>query len=337
MSYIHPDYEKFTLEDFTFDSFFKEWVLYPSPEHDEFWIRWMKSNPEKIQLLDEARELVLSIEQSKIEMSPDELKTVWGQIQKNVHLPKKSFETQKPRKFPWRIAAGILALFVLTLSAYWVFSIPKKVEFVTSYGEKLEINLPDSSKVILNANSKLSYYDNWEKQTSREIMIEGEAFFDVLHKVDHQPFRVISSKGVAIEVLGTEFNVYNRSEETEVILNSGLVTLSFPVEDKEGKIVMEPGDLVKFKDNKFQKERVNTSLYTSWKDNILNLDQTSLSDMVKMAKENYGVMIEVQNEEALNLTASGSMPLADADSFLHQIALIFNVELKKENNKYLIK
>jgi len=316
VSYIHPDYEKFTLEDFTFDSFFKEWVLYPSPEQDEFWMRWMKSNPEKIQLLDEARELVLSIERSKIEMSSNELKTVWGQIQENVQLPKKTFETQKPRRFPWRIAAGILALFVLTLSAYWMITLPKKVEFVTSYGEKLEINLPDSS---------------------REIMIEGEAFFDVVHKVDHQPFRVLSSKGVTIEVLGTEFNVYNRSEETEVILNSGLVTLSFPVEDKEGKIVMEPGDLVKFKDNKFQKERVDTSLYTSWKDNNVNLDQTSLSDMVKMAKENYGVMIEVQNEEALNLTASGSMPLSDADSFLHQIALIFNVELTKENNKYLIK
>ncbi|MBN3582944.1 FecR domain-containing protein [Algoriphagus aestuarii] len=337
MSYSHPDYEKFTLEDFSFDSFFKEWVLFPTPEHDEFWIRWMKSNPDKIHLLDEGKELVIDLEQSKVEMSSDELKEVWSQIQEQVQLPKKSFEIQKPRIFPWRIAAGLVSFFVLALSAYWMISLPKKVEYVTSYGEKLEINLPDSSIVILNSNSKLSYYDNWEKQTSREIMIEGEAFFNVVHKVDHQPFRVKSSKGVTIEVLGTEFNVYNRSEETEVILNSGLVTLSFPVENKEGKIVMEPGDLVKFKDNKFQKERVNTSLYTSWKDNILNLDQTSLSDMVKMAKENYGVMIEVQNEAALNLTASGSMPLSDADSFLSQIALIFNVEVTKENNKYLIK
>lgn len=337
MSYSHPDYDKFTLEDFTFDAFFKEWVLYPTPEHDEFWMQWMKSNPSKIELLDEAKEMVLVLNRSKVEMSPHELKAVWGQIQENVQLPKKTFESQMTRKFPWRIAAGILAFFVLTLSLFWMISLPKKVEFVTSYGEKLEINLPDSSKVILNSNSKLSFYDNWEKQTSREIMIEGEAFFSVVHKVDHQPFRVISSKGVAIEVLGTEFNVYNRSEETEVILNSGLVTLSFPVQDKEGKIVMEPGDLVKFKDNKFKKERVDTSLYTSWKDDVLNLDQTSLAEIVRMAKENYGVMIEVQNEEALNLTASGSMPLSDADSFLNQIALIFNVELTKESNKYLIK
>ncbi|UZD22619.1 FecR domain-containing protein [Algoriphagus halophytocola] len=336
MSYHHPDYQKFSAEDLAVDPFFKEWVLYSTPEHDEFWIKWQETYPEKAWVLEDARNLVLNLENSKLEMTSEELKGVWDEIQKDVELPSKSLETFRAKKHHWPIAAGVAAVLAIVMSLYWLM-LPPEIEYVTGYGETLEITLPDSSTVKLNSNSKLTYVDNWEGQTARELNIEGEAFFNVVHKVDHQPFRVLSSNGVTIEVLGTEFNVYNRSEETEVILNSGLVTLSFPVEEKEGKIVMEPGDLVKFKDKKFKRERVNTSLYTSWKDNILNLDKTSLAEMVKMAKDNYGVTIVVQNKEALALTASGSMPLTDADSFLRQIALIFNVELTKENNKYLIK
>ncbi|MCE7053339.1 FecR domain-containing protein [Algoriphagus sp. AGSA1] len=335
MTFHHPDYQKFSIEDFTFDPFFRDWVLYPTPEHDEFWMRWLESNPGKRPYVDGARGLVLSLECSREELSPSELQDVWSKIQEEVDLPQKPFEIFRSEKRSWKLVAGMLVVLFSVTLGYWLM-IPRQVEFVTHYGETLDITLPDSSTVKLNSNSRLTYSDNWEEQTVREITIEGEAFFSVVHKVDHQPFRVLSSKGVTVEVLGTEFNVYNRAEETEVILNSGLVTLSFPVAEKEGKIVMEPGDLVKFKNNQFQREKVNTSLYTSWKDNILNLEHTSLADMVKMAKDNYGVVIEVQNREVLHLTASGSMPLTDVDSFLHQIALIFNVELSKENNKYLI-
>ncbi|WP_057938714.1 FecR family protein [Algoriphagus resistens] len=330
------DYDNFSLDDFVIDPFFREWVLFSEIIHEEFWSDWKKANPSKINLVEEARDMVLNLEKSKMEMSPEELLSVWDTIQTDIKKPVKTLESSTRKSKFWSYFAAVASVVLVCIGWYW-YELPKEIKYQTAFGETKEIMLPDSSTVILNSNSKLTFVNNWEDQRAREIWIEGEAFFSVVHKIDHQPFKVLSSQNVAIEVLGTEFNVYNRSGETEVILNSGLVTLSFPVKEKEGKIVMEPGDLVKFKDNKFQREKVNTSLYTSWKDNILNLEHTSLADMVKMAKDNYGVTIEVQNKEALSLTASGSMPLTNADAFLHQIALIFNVELKKENNKYLIK
>lgn len=330
------DYDNFSLDDFVIDPFFREWVLFPEIIHEEFWSDWKKGNPSKINLVEEARNMVLNLEKSKLEMRPEELLSVWDAIQADIKKPAKTLEPSTRNSRFWSYFAAVASVVLVCIGWYW-YELPKEIEYQTAFGETREIMLPDSSTVILNSNSKLTFVNDWEDQRAREIWIEGEAFFSVVHKIDHQPFKVLSSQNVAIEVLGTEFNVYNRSGETEVILNSGLVTLSFPVKEKEGKIVMEPGDLVKFKDNKFQREKVNTSLYTSWKDNILNLEHTSLAAMVKMAKDNYGVTIEVQNKEALNLTASGSMPLTNADAFLHQIALIFNVELTKENNKYLIK
>lgn len=335
MNHLSSEYDNFFTNDFVMDPFFKEWVLYGDSTHEEFWKAWKKANPTKVPMIEEARKLVLDLDKSKFEMKPRELFDVWSAIQADI----KPTAVQKPvvqQRKVWPLALAIASFSLILVTWIW-FDSPKEIEYQTAFGETKEITLPDSSKVILNSNSKLTFVDNWEGQTAREIWIEGEAFFSVVHKKDHQPFKVLSSQNVAIEVLGTEFNVYNRSQETEVVLTSGMVTLSFPVKDKEGKILMNPGDLVEFKESKFQRKKVNTSLYTSWKDKVLNLDETSLGEIITMAKNNYGIEIEFEDEEMLMQTASGSMPLSDAANFMDQVSKIFNIEIVNEQNKYLIK
>ncbi|WP_339867263.1 FecR domain-containing protein [uncultured Algoriphagus sp.] len=336
MNHQPSDYSNFSIDDFVIDPFFKEWVLYSDPIHDEFWMDWKDSNPSKVALIDEAKRLVLSLEHAKLEMKPSEMLSVWGAIQSEIKQPPKFSKPTPDRRFFWPFASAVASCALVFLAWYW-YNLPKEIEYQSAFGETKELMLPDGSKVILNSNSKLTFIDNWEGQMAREIWIEGEAFFSVVHKKDHQPFKVLSSQNVAIEVLGTEFNVYNRSQETEVVLTSGLVTLSFPVKEKEGKIVMSPGELVEFKENKFQRKKVNTSLYTSWKDNVFHLDETSLGEIIKMARNNYGIEIEIQDEEVLSQTASGSMPLGDSAEFMDQISKIFNIEIVNERNKYLIK
>jgi len=333
---IFNEFRSFSVDDFVTHQFFREWVINPTEEHEDFWNAFQAHYPEKSTILQESRELVLALEAARFEMNPAEKKQVWEGIQQNIKFLPKHLKVSQERRPYLTVAASFAAVLLITFGIYY-YQQPEQITYVTGYGETKEIILPDSSKVILNANSQLSFINNWEGQTAREINIEGEAFFDVVHKVDHQPFKVFSSQGVSIEVLGTEFNVYNRSEETEVVLSSGLVTLSFPVKEKEGKIVMNPGDLVEFKESKYQRKQVNTSLYTSWKDNILNLDETSLEEIIKMAKNNYGIEVEVMNSSALKQTASGSMPLGDAENFMEQISKIFNIEIEQEQSKYLIK
>ena len=335
MNHQPTDYDRFSSHDFVVDPFFKEWVLYPDPAHEEFWRHWKNANPTKIQTLEEARALILNLEKSKFEMKQAELLSVWSAIQRDIN-PSKEIKSSSSKSYFFFFGSVAASLILGMFFWYW-YELPTTIEYKTGYGETMEIVLPDSSTVNLNSNSKLTFVDNWEGQMAREIWIEGEAFFSVVHKSDHQPFKVMSSQNVAIEVLGTEFNVFNRSQETEVVLTSGMVTLSFPVKDKEGKILMNPGDLVEFKESKFQRKKVNPSLYTSWKDKVIHLDETSLGEILKMARDNYGIEIEVQDEELLLQTASGSMPLGDSENFMDQISKIFNVEIVNEQNKYLIK
>lgn len=336
MNYPKSNYQEFSLEDFILDPFFKEWVLQSSPESDEFWMKWKDANPSRIEILEEAKNAVLALEQSQFSLRDDEFKGIWNNVKSNTDQIPKPFETPKKKRLFWPYSAAIAVLAFFLIGVYWL-RLPKEIVYVTGFGETQKIILPDSSTVILNASSTLTFNDNWEEKAAREIWIEGEAFFDIKHMQDHQPFKVWSSNGIAIEVLGTEFNVYNRSDETEVVLNSGVISLSFPVEEKEGKILMKPGEMVQFKNSKFQKKEVNTSLYTSWKDDVLFLNETSFKEIIKMAKTNYGIQIEIQNKDVLEITASGSMPLSDASNFMKQISMIFNIEIVKEENKYLIK
>lgn len=336
MNYPKSNYHKFSVEDFILDPFFKEWVVQSTPESDEFWIKWQEENPDRNSDLEEAKNAVIALEKSRFSLRDDEFKSIWNGIKSDTNQGFKALEATKKKHVFWPYASAAVILFFLMLSIYWV-NMPNEIVYVTGFGEIQKISLPDSSTVILNASSKLTFMDDWEEKAAREIWIEGEAFFDVKHMKDHQPFKVWSSNNIGIEVLGTEFNVYNRSDETEVVLNSGVVSLSFPVKEKEGKILMKPGEMVQFKDSKFQKKEVNTSLYTSWKDDVLHLDETSLKEIIKMASTNYGIQIEVQNEQILEITASGSMPLSDAADFMNQISMIFNIEIIKEENKYLIK
>ena len=95
---------------------------------------------------------------------------------------------------------------------------------------------------------------NWGRESEREVWLDGEAFFSVIHKINNQPFKVKTSEDVAIEVLGTTFNVYHRNQ-TKIVLNSGRIQLSLPTVQADEKIFMNPGELVEYDEEKICEEK----------------------------------------------------------------------------------
>jgi hypothetical protein len=76
--------------------------------------------------------------------------------------------------------------------------------FDNSSVEPKEISLPDGSKVTLQPGGKISYHTSSDR-SSREVFLEGEAFFDVKRDV-LRPF-LVHSQEVTTKVLGTSFTV----------------------------------------------------------------------------------------------------------------------------------
>lgn len=97
-----------------------------------------------------------------------------------------------------------------------------QTSYQTSVGESNTINLPDSSKIVLNTNSfvQVKYTQN-----SRIIeLLRGEIHIDVAHDTS-RPLSVIAG-GKVIQAVGTAFNVEMRSERVELIVTDGKVLVA---------------------------------------------------------------------------------------------------------------
>ena len=146
--------------------------------------------------------------------------------------PKKSF---KRLFYSIAIAASIIGFsFFIYLKTTTKEPIKNSLnEVATKKGSKSFIKLPDGSQVWLNADSKLTFKENFGDKT-REISLNGEAFFDVFHDADH-PFIIHTGK-VDIKVLGTTFNIRNyaldKTMEATLIKGKIEVTLTDRPDEK---------------------------------------------------------------------------------------------------------
>lgn len=150
---------------------------------------------------------------------------VYLKILENIAHKKDSKKTTVRPLFSKKLFAVAASLALLISFFYFNF---QNVESSTSYGEHLEINLPDNSSVILNSQSTITY-NKKDWNTSRLLKLEGEAFF----KVEKGSTFTVETKEGTITVLGTQFNIL---EDTNFL----------KVECYEGKVKVESGDEIVF-------------------------------------------------------------------------------------------
>ncbi|WDE10234.1 FecR family protein [Thalassomonas haliotis] len=140
---------------------------------------------------------------------------------------------KKKKSAPWlvSIAASLVLAFGFYLGKQTFFPAPLEspsavvaiqASYQTGIGESNTINLPDSSKIVLNTNSfvQVKYTEN-----ARIIELQrGEIHIDVAHDKS-RPLSVIAG-GEIIQAVGTAFNVEVRNELVELIVTDGKVLVA---------------------------------------------------------------------------------------------------------------
>jgi transmembrane sensor len=324
-------YLDYSVGDFIKDEYFQTWVF----NHGDdsvivFWESLLAEHPEKREIVEEARRTLTSIQFSNYSLTEAESTNLWNRIHDlDSSGPQAKFTRTRNEWYSAAVAAVLVT--VMSLAYFWGENKAWK-QYQTAYGETSTLVLPDGSSVVLNANSTLTLYSDWNEEPEREIWLDGEAFFSVVHKEDNKLFRVKTREGVSVEVLGTTFNVYNRLNGTKVVLNSGQIRLSLPTTESPEKIVMKPGEMVEYKEQHFKKKEVDPEIYTAWTDNKIILNKTRLSEMINMLKDTYGIDVKVSDSALMDQTVSGSMPLGNADVLLLQMAKAFQLHIRKEGN-----
>ncbi|WP_165798465.1 FecR family protein [Chitinophaga costaii] len=106
----------------------------------------------------------------------------------------------------------------------------------TSKGETYQLNLPDGSKVWLNAASSLRYAASFNGLSERKVQLTGEAYFEVATDAQH-PFIVVANRQ-EVKVLGTRFNINSYADEpvTKTTLAEGAVSINEQAILKPGQV-----------------------------------------------------------------------------------------------------
>ncbi len=174
------------------------------------------------------------------------------------------------------------------------------LELTTPVGGTYQITLPDGTQVWLNAASTLRYPTHFSA-TERKVELSGEAYFSVTKDTD-KPFKVISS-GQEIQVLGTEFNVsaYPDDPEAKTTLVEGKVRLSVAQQISAGTgehhkyVELVPGEQGVVSSRNLVKTKVDTELYTAWKNGFFYFYGTPLEDILRQAARWYDIEVIYRN------------------------------------------
>ncbi|WP_109851982.1 FecR domain-containing protein [Aquimarina sp. AU58] len=212
----------------------------------------------------------------------------------------------------------------ITETRYIEISIPK--------GKLFQLTLSDGTKVWLNAASSLKFPQHFTStKENRMVYLKGEAFFDVT-KNKAQPF-IVKTETIDVEVLGTQFNVSSYAEDTTVktTLVEGAVVVNDQNENTNS-LQLVPKDQAIFSKDKMvmHKQKVNTSLYTSWMDKKIILQNEPFIDAFKRIERSYDVSITSHNNKLNNTRFTGEFDVENIEEILKTFSetLKFTYEIK---------
>lgn len=237
--------------------------------------------------------------------------------------------------------AAILIIGIIMSGLVFYFTFTKEPVYITAIapvGSVSQLVLADSTIVYLNAGSQIRYSPETKNKT-REVYLEGEAWFDVV-KNEAKPF-IVHTSWFNVRVTGTRFNVksYKNDAQISATLEEGEVVIASSDRFKIAEnIVLTPGEQAVF--NKENREilvkSVDTKLFTSWRNNKLTLLNMSVKDMIVLFERKYGLNIIVTDQDILDYHYTGTIKNESILEMLEIIKFTLPIQYKVDGQKIVI-
>ena len=346
-----------SIEDFVFNTSFRNWILHNSADDRVYWEKWIRENPGKAPILQYAKAILYAITVNHKKLSEEDIeKEVKGILNKTspvkvvdkvpvIHQVEK--KTHRPLFRKLAVAAVVTGIAVFSIIYFYRGEAPERsdqaelyefrsAENSSSIIEQINnsdtiqlVTLFDGSKVQLYPKSKLSFsHGTFSKK--REVHLTGEAFFNV-EKNPSVPF-VVYTKSLVTKVLGTSFKVtaYTSENKASVQVRTGKVSVyrkeNFlernTVANKLDGLIVNPNQQVIY-------DLVNHQLRKTIIDEPVvlatNLPQTfvfnstPLKEVFKTLQNTYGITI-IYDESVIN-SCSLSASMGD-ENFYEKLELI---------------
>jgi transmembrane sensor len=314
--------------------------------------RWIAADPAHRELIDALRK-VWSL-RALPDFDPDDV--LWRRIAAGVERPLRKpalVSSRQTPAWPFRSPARLLtaaaaAVVVLVGGVALVARLRKPIgpepmrEVATRLGQRAALDLPDGSRVVLAPGSRVRIpagYSVHGSGSSRELFLEGQAFFAVRHD-STRPFRVHTATAL-VEDIGTEFVVTSQSEfhGTQVVVVSGAVALrqtSAPAAPP--LLTLTRGDLARLDSSGIAvvTRDVNLAPYVAWTDGNLVFDGTPLREVAPALARWYDLDVRVTDSALASRKFTASFRNEPISQVLEVVARSLDVRVERRGTSVVL-
>ncbi len=298
---------------------------------------WIKASDENKRTYERIKQIWEGSGKVPDSINPD-FEKAWNNIKSNTGINEKPIETPQKVFIKQFIKVAAVLLFLVGIGSVLnkVFLSDIEIRKETSAGiVGKEVSLPDGSTIYLNRNSEVSFPEIF-KGATREVELSGEAFFSISKDKD-RPF-IVHANGTVVKVLGTSFNIKaDNSSHVLVSVVTGKVAFS-PEENETQLLHLEKGQCGSY--NKLNRQLTKSDLsdenFLAWKTGVLNFNNSSLEEAVKVLSGYYSKSIEVDPslKNRLVTVSFNNQPL---DEVLKILEITFHMEVEERAEKVLLK
>ncbi|WP_207421800.1 FecR family protein [Desertivirga brevis] len=200
----------------------------------------------------------------------------------------------------------------------------------TPRGGQFQIELPDGTKVWLNAASSLVFPTQFNG-SQRRVSLKGEAYFEVA-KNKVKPFLVDVNKST-VEVLGTHFNIMGYDDESST--NTTLLEGSVKVSSGSRTKLLTPGTEARVNGD-ITVHEVDPSVSVAWKNGLFVFNNESLESIMRKLSRWYDVDIDIKGNIGQKHFGGTVSRFEDIKDVLKIIELTEVIHFKIEERRIIV-
>ncbi|MBO9544580.1 FecR domain-containing protein [Caulobacter sp.] len=194
-------------------------------------------------------------------------------------------------------------------------------DYVTGKGQRSVIDLPDGTRVTLDADSALDVAFTGGRRDVR--LLNGHAFFDVAHDRAH-PFAV-QADGRVVTALGTQFDVKLAPGSMQVVLAEGSVSVASA---GVPTVRLVPGQAFAARTGAVGKvSSVDVDQALAWKQGVVEFRDQPLSEAVALLNRYTRARIIIRDPKVAALRITGVFKTGDVKRFGRSVSQALPVRM----------
>jgi len=214
---------------------------------------------------------------------------------------------------------------------------PVMTSLTIENGIRKNITLADSTKVHLDAGSKLTYPQKFNSE-NREVILNGEAYFEVAHNPE-KPF-IVHANNAKVEVLGTKFNIraWEESKKVDVAVAKGKVSLQSAENHSSEKVILTHGlaSSISEKGVLSKPQKIDIENELGWMNNEKSFHNASLLEILSQIKRWYNIDFAISNSVSQDEHLTIHLQNNAIEDIVEMLSVLTGYECKYVDQKIFI-